>query len=164
MNEKKNRLIRAMIAYDKGDPKRISHFLKVYEFARLIGEGEGLSPEEQEILETAAIVHDIVIKNAEAKFGSCAGKFQEQEGPKEAQKLLQSLDYEPELISRVSYLVGHHQTYTNVNGRDYRILLEADFLVNLYEDGETKKAVQRAYETIFETNTGKNICKMMFDI
>lgn len=36
-----DRLAMEMIAYDKGDPKRIHHFLKVHDFARLIGVAEG---------------------------------------------------------------------------------------------------------------------------
>ena len=55
--------------------------------------------------------------------------------------------------------------------RDYQILVEADFLVNLYEDGRTdgdgrfvpdKAAVETAYQRIFATETGKWICRSMF--
>lgn len=42
--------------------------------------------------------------------------------------------YTADEIDRICYLVGHHHTYVNVDGIDYRILLEADFLVNAYED------------------------------
>ena len=34
------RLLTAAIEYDKGDPKRIQHFIKVHSFARLIGKQE----------------------------------------------------------------------------------------------------------------------------
>ena len=49
--------------------------------------------------------------------------------------------------------------------------MEADFLVNLYEDGRTdgdgrfmpdKAAVEAAYQRIFATETGKWICRSMF--
>ena len=70
-----------MMKYYTGDPKRIQHFIKVYQFAKMIGELEKLPEEVQYILETAAIVHDIGIKPAEEKYGSCGGKLQEQEGP-----------------------------------------------------------------------------------
>ena len=39
------RLLTAAIEYDKGDPKRIQHFIKVHSFARLIGKQEKLSDE-----------------------------------------------------------------------------------------------------------------------
>ena len=65
-------------------------------------------------------------------------------------------------LDRVAYLVGHHHTYTNIDGMDYQILVEADFLVNLYEDSVPKAAAQNALDKIFKTQTGKTICKEMF--
>ena len=47
---------------------------------------------------------------------------------------------------------------------DYQILVEADFLVNLYEDSVPKAAAQNALDKIFKTQTGKTICKEMFAI
>lgn len=82
-----NNLMRAMIHYFAGDPKRIQHFIKVYQFAKLIGEEEELDEGTQDLLEAAALVHDIGIKNAEQKYGACNGKLQEQEGPEEAEKI-----------------------------------------------------------------------------
>ena len=159
---KNNDLLSAMIRYYSGDPKRIQHFVKVYNFAKIIGEGEKLDNESQHILETAAIVHDIGIKIAEEKYGKCNGKLQEQEGPAEAEKLLYSLGYDENIVKRVSYLVGHHHTYTNVDGIDYQILLEADFLVNIYEDDLNDNSINNAYENIFKTKTGREICRIMF--
>lgn len=157
-------LLVSMIRYYGGDPKRIQHFLKVYQFAKIIGEGEGLDDETQYVLETAAIVHDIGIRMAEEKYGKCSGKLQEQEGPAEAEKLLASLGYEKSVIDRVSYLVGHHHTYKDVDGLDYRILLEADFLVNGFEDSLDKSALQSGFDHIFRTKTGKELCKIMFGL
>ena len=74
-------VIRGMIAHDAGHPHFIQHFLKVHEFARLIGIGENLGKSQQFTLETAAVVHDIGILTAERKYGSSAGKYQELEGP-----------------------------------------------------------------------------------
>ncbi|MFQ9933729.1 MAG: HD domain-containing protein [Lachnospiraceae bacterium] len=159
-----NRLLNKMIEYFNADPKRIQHFIKVYAFAKMIGEEEGLDEKTRYILETAAIVHDIGIKPAEEKYGDCNGKLQEKEGPAVVRKLLNDLGYEPEVIERVSYLVGHHHTYTNVDGADYRILIEADFLVNLYEDKAGSEAVKTAYDKIFKTGAGRNICKTMFGL
>lgn len=158
----KNKLLDKMIAYYSGDPKRIQHFLKVYQFAKMIGQEEQLDEDTQNILETAAIVHDIGIKAAQEKYGSCGGRLQEQEGPALAEKMLLELGYGQEIVSRVSYLVGHHHTYTGVDGMDYRILLEADFLVNLFEDAMGDEAVAKAYKNVFRTETGKRICREMF--
>lgn len=157
-------LINEMIQYYAEDPKRIQHFLKVHSFAKLICEMEKLEEEVQRILETAAIVHDIGIKLAEEKYGNCNGKLQEQEGPPVAEKMLLNLGYEKQLIERVCFLVGHHHTYTEIDGLDYQILIEADFLVNLYEDGLDDSAVQTAYTKIFRTDSGRKICSEMYGI
>ena len=157
-----NKLIMEMTAYYHGDAKRIQHFMKVYSFAKMIGQMENLPEKEQKILEVAGIVHDIGIKVSEEKYGNSNGKHQEEEGPGIAIELLQRLGYEQELIERVAYLVGHHHTYTNIDGADYQILVEADFLVNLYEDGLDTETTKTAYERIFQTESGKCLCKEMF--
>ena len=157
-------LIDEMIAYDKGDPRRIQHFMKVHDFARTIGQLEGLDKDTLYILESAAVVHDIGIHVCEEKYGSCEGKLQEKEGPALAKELLEHLGYKQEVIDRVCYLVGHHHTYTNIDGIDYQILVEADFLVNLYEDEVSPDAVCKAYEKIFRTECGKKICRNMFGL
>ena len=123
------KLFLEMISYYSGDPKRIQHFTKVHSYAKLIGEREQLSPEELYILEAAAYTHDIGIKPAEEKYGSSAGKLQEQEGPAVARGMLMRLGFAENVIERVCYLIGHHHTYTGIEGRDYQILVEADFLV-----------------------------------
>ena len=155
-------ILNVMIAYDRGDPKRIQHFLKVHAFARLIGLGEGLDPDTQFTLEAAALVHDIGIHKAEAVYGSSGGKYQEELGPAEAEALLTPLGLPRQVIERVLYLVGHHHTYASMDGMDYQSLVEADFLVNLYEDDEPPAARKRAYEVIFRTETGKRLCEQLY--
>ena len=143
-----------MIEFDGGTPKRIQHFLKVWGFARQIGKMEKLDDRTQEILETAAIVHDIGIKVSLEKYGSSAGKYQEIEGPALARKMLEELGYDEELTARVCFLVGHHHTYTGVEGADYQILLEADFLVNSYEDASSSEAIETFCKKVFRTPSG----------
>lgn len=157
-----DKLIFKMIEYFKGDPKRIQHFLKVYEIASIIGRNETIDEKTLFILETASIVHDIGIKPAEEKFSSASGKLQEQEGPKLAERVLESLGYDKEVIDRVCYLVGHHHTYSGIDGADYQILVEADFLVNFYEDKTELSGIKTVYEKIFKTKTGMYLCESMF--
>lgn len=153
-----------MIEYYSGDARRINHFLKVHSFAKLIGEMEGMPEGELQILEIAALVHDIGIKNSEERYGYNNGKTQEQEGPPEAEKLLRALKCDEALISRVSYLVGHHHTYTDIDGMDYQILVEADFIVNLYEDSAAEASVKAAYNKIFKTESGRKIFINIFSL
>ncbi len=156
------RLIQKMAAYYSGDPGRIQHFIKVHSFASLIGKSEKLEGDMQFILETAAIVHDIGIKAAEMKYQSANGKNQELEGPPIAEKMLTELCYPPSVIERVCYLVGHHHTYNEIDGLDYQILVEADFLVNMYEGEMEADAIHSVLNKIFRTETGIKLCKTMF--
>lgn len=154
-----------MINYDNGDPKRIQHTTKVHAYATLIGLGEGLDAETQFILESAALVHDIGIRASEKKYGHQNGKLQEQEGPAVAEELLHKLGgYTEKQIARICWLVAHHHTYHVCADMDYQILIEADFLVNLYEDQEPKSAVQAVRETIFKTQSGIKLLDEMFGI
>ena len=155
-------IIKKAIDYFGNDTKRINHFMKVYSFAKTIGELEGLSDREQSILEVTAVLHDIGIKNAEAKYNSSAGKYQEQEGPAVAQDILTEFDFDREFVERVKFLIGHHHTYDNIQGIDYQILVEADFIVNIYEDNMQKEAIENVINKIFVTKAGTEIAKTMF--
>lgn len=159
-----NQLTKEMIAFYAGDPNHIQHFIKVHSFAKFIGESERLDKDTLFTLEAAALVHDIGIKAAIEKIGHQTGKLQEELGPAPAREMLSKLGFETDVIDRVCYLIAHHHTYTNVDGIDYQILLEADFLVNLFEGNESKDAVVTALDHIFKTKCGIDICKTMFDV
>ena len=116
------------------------------------------------ILECTAILHDIGIHPAEAAYGSSDGKFQEKMGPEPARAMLTDIGFEGRDIDCICYLIAHHHTYQGIDGQDYQILVEADFLVNLYEDGASEKAVRTAGEKIFRTAAGTDILKKMFRI
>lgn len=159
-----NRLFLAMIKFDEGDPLRIQHFTKVHSYARLIAQSEGMNPEEEFTLEAAAYVHDIGIHVAEEKYGHQNGKLQEQEGPAAARKMMTELHFPEKVIERVEYLVGHHHTYTDIDSLDYQILVEADFIVNLFEDQAGEEAVRKARDRIFRTKTGTLVLNEMFGL
>ena len=88
--------------------------------------------------------------------------MQEQEGPTYARRMLEDLSLDAADIERVCYLVAHHHTYTDMDGIDYQILVEADFLVNFYEDGLSTEAIQSAMEKIFRTDAGKALCRISY--
>ena len=147
-------LILKMISYDHGCPGRIQHFLKVHSFAKTIAVSEHLDEKTLFITEAAAIVHDIGIRLCLEKYGDGNGKLQEKEGPALAEQMLSELGFEKDVIERVSFLVGHHHTYTGIDGLDYQILVEADFLVNLFE-GNTDTAHIRPMTTFSAQRPGK---------
>ena len=155
-------VMKDMMAYYEGDAPRIQHFLKVHSFARLIGREESLDDGLQFILELSALVHDIGIRKAETLYGSSSGRYQEELGPDLAEKLLVKYTITRDAIERIRYLVGHHHSYKDIDGPDYRILIEADFLVNMYEDEMSDSAIEAAYRNIFRTDAGKRICRTMY--
>ena len=157
-----NKLHFEMIKLYSGDVKRIQHFCKVHSYAKLIAQMENIDADTLFILETAALTHDIGIHYCEEKYGSCNGKLQAKEGPAIAKRLLADLDFEEQVSERVQYLIAHHHTYDDIDGIDYQILGEADFLVNLYEDELSKEEIEQAYMKIFRTDSGKKLCREMF--
>lgn len=154
MKEKTSIIINEMIRYYAKDPRRVNHFLKVFSFAKSIGDIEKLNEETQDILEVAAIMHDIGIKISEEKYNSSAGSYQEIEGPPVAREMLSKFKFDENFIDRVCYLIGHHHTYSEIDGIDYQILIEADFLVNIYEDEIKETQIQSIKEKYFKTKSG----------
>lgn len=160
--EQHTELLLAMMEYEKGCAQRIQHFLKVLSFSEIIGRMENLDDNSFLILRTAAVVHDIGIRPSLEKYGSDAGNHQQQEGPPVALPMLESLGYDKEVIDRVCYLIAHHHTYSNIDGLDYQILVEADFLVNIFENGMTPEAAKKVRHNIFRTYGGKKVFDQLY--
>jgi HD superfamily phosphodiesterase len=151
-----------MIDYFGTDARRINHALKVNSFARLIGQKEGVASDILEIIDLSSILHDIGIPVSEQKYQSSAGRYQEIEGPPIAREILESLDASTKIVDRVCYLIGNHHTYTKIDGIDFQILVEADFLVNFFEDEMSENAINSARDKYFKTETGKSILESMY--
>lgn len=159
---KLSQLILKMTEYEDGCVERVNHFLKVFAFSKTIAEGEGIDGETQGILEAAAVVHDIGIRVCFEKYGNCDGKHQEAEGPAIAAAMLPLCGYNAAQCERICYLIAHHHTYTDVDGADYQILIEADFLVNIFENGMEQEAARKVRDNIFKTKTGRKLLTDLF--
>lgn len=146
-----------MIAFYRGNQHDICHFLKVWSFARTIGELEALDPHTQEILELTAVVHDIACPLCREKYGRADGRHQELESPSLVEAFFDGLPVSPADVARISWLVAHHHTYTGVDGPDHRILLEADFLVNAGEGQLDRSAIESFRERVFRTAAGTRL-------
>ena len=92
----------------------------------------------------------------------CSGALQQVEGPPEARALLESLGTEAGVVERVCWLIAHHHTYTDIQGLDYQILVEADFLVNAYEDEMDEDAVRTVRNKLFRTQTGIELLDLLY--
>jgi len=151
-----------MIDYFQTDVKRINHALKVLNFAQIIAEDLAIDNQTKEIIYYAAVLHDIGIKNAEKKYNSSKAKYQEIEGPKVASEILTDLNVPVETINRVGFLVGNHHSYNKIDGIDFQIIVESDFLVNIFEDNVSLKAAKNINERIFKTDSGKKLLKTLY--
>lgn len=66
------------------------------------------------------------------------------------------------IVDRVCSLVGNHHSYSKIDGLDFQILVEADFIVNIYEDSMLKSGVENILKNIFKTVGGKHILEGLY--
>ena len=151
-----------MIEFYRGDRHYINHSLNVYAYAKTLGEKELATVEERQVLEVAAILHDIAIPLCMEKYGHAQGPYQEKEGMPITEEFLAEFDLPKEFVEKVVYLVGHHHTIKDVTVREHRLLLEADYLVNADEGNASLLQIENAMNSIFESETGKTMLKSMF--
>lgn len=156
------KIMKKMISCFGADVRRINHAVKVYGFASSIAALENLHAPEYEIVKYSAILHDIGIKECERKYNSTAGNYQELEGPPIAASIMNECGIPDVIGKRVCHLIGHHHSYNSIDGIDFQILVEADFLVNIFEDGMKKDAIENIYKNIFKTRTGKDLLETMY--
>ena len=153
-----------MIVFSKENMHDIDHFMKVWAYAKTIGELENIDDETQYILEIAALTHDIACPLCREKYGNTNGKYQEEEGAWLVKDFLADMGLTSVQIERVAYLVGHHHTFQKIDGLDYQILIEADFIVNAAESAYSKENIANFAETIMRTNSAKRITAEVFGI
>lgn len=158
----KAKIVNKMIDFYRGNRSDIRHFLKVYAYAQTIGRLEGLDEKTEDTLEIAAIVHDIACPLCREKYGNTNGKHQEEESAELLKIFLSEFVLPKEMEERIIYLVTHHHTYTNVEGMDYQILLEADYLVNADESEYSDEAVRNFRERVFKTQSGLHILDSIY--
>jgi hypothetical protein len=145
-----DRLVEAVKAQFGGDAKRITHALLVLEGAQELLRHEEGSPR---VVVAAALLHDIGIQEAERKHGSAAGRYQELEGPPIARRILEALDLDEETIAHVCRIVGSHHSAGDLDTPEFRILWDADWLVNIpqehpdYDQAKLKELIDRTFRT-----------------
>ena len=155
-------IVEKMIRYFGTDIRRINHALKVAGFAGCIARREKLSENELRIVDITAILHDIGIHEAERKYNSSSGTYQEIEGPAIARELLSDEDLDSTTLDRICFIIGHHHSYPKIDGVDFQIIVEADFLVNIDEDEIKRHSVESIRSKYFKTNTGLSILESMY--
>lgn len=159
---KKSEITAKMIDFYTGNLSDINHFLKVYAYAQTLGQLEKLDKTTQEILEIAAIVHDIACPLCREKYGNTDGKHQEAESEALLREFLQEFELAADVLERVIFLVCHHHTYENVDGADWQLLLEADYLVNADEMKLRKEAIALFGDKVFKSSSGKKLLNSIY--
>ena len=157
-----SQIIEKMIAFSDGNIHDIDHFIRVWTYARTIGELENLDRETQFLLEVAAITHDIACPLCRVKYGNTNGKYQEEEGIPMVKEFLSDIGIAEEVIDRVAFLVGHHHTFSGIDGIDYQILIEADYIANATENGYRQENIVNFMQKIMKTEGGKQILKAIY--
>lgn len=155
-------IMEKMIAFSDGNIHDIDHLIRVWTYAKTIGELEGIDANTQNILEVAAITHDIACPLCREKYGNTNGKHQEEEGAPLVRAFLSDCGLSDEQLDRVSYLVGHHHTFQGIEGIDYQILIEADYIANASENGYSRENVTNFLDNIMKTETGKRLARAVF--
>ena len=157
-------ILEKMIAFSDGNLHDISHLICVWTYAKMIGELEKLDPDTQFILETAAVTHDIACPLCREKYGNTNGKRQEVEGGPLVRAFLADTGMTEEQIERVAFLVGHHHTLTEIDGADWQILVEADYIVNASEKGLDRQNIRNFLDRIAGTESGKRLIREVFGL
>jgi hypothetical protein len=151
----------AMEEYFGDDARRIDHALRVTAFACRLMEDE---PADPELVVATALLHDIGIREAERKFGSSAGNLQEIEGPPVAREILARLGYAEPFITEASAIIASHHSPGEVDSDNFRIIWDADWLVNLGDECDLSDAEKcsKIIAKTFLTGTGKRIAKEIY--
>ena len=157
----RNKLIDRMKDVFGDDQKRIEHALAVLDYAEQIQNVEGGDPL---IVRAAAILHDIGIHEAERKYGSAAGNYQEIEGPPIAEEILKRYDVTAEAIEHICRIIANHHSAKDIDTTEFRIVWDADWLVNIPADfpSASKEKLQEIVEKTFKTNEGRKIATELF--
>ncbi len=159
-----SQIMEKMIRLSGGNIHDIEHFVKVWSYAKTIGELEKLDSETQFILEAEAITHDIACPMCREKYGNANGKLQEKESPALISAFFSDTDLTETQVERVSFVVGHHHTYEGVDGLDWQILLEADYIVNASENDYSRENLHKFLETHAKTERGKKLIQEVFSL
>jgi HD superfamily phosphohydrolase YqeK len=155
------RIALEMKKYFGTDFKRVNHAMKVAKYAGQILKIEGGNPL---VVMGAAYLHDIGIHEAEKKYGSPSGHYQEMEGPAIAREILERLDIHKEMIDEICDMIGHHHSPREKETLNFQILYEADWLVNIEEEkiSSDRRKVEGLIGRVFKTPTGKQLAEELY--
>jgi hypothetical protein len=156
----KHRVAIEMKKFFGRDFKRIGHASKVARYAEeMVKQEQG----EPAVVLTAAYLHDIGIAEAERKYQSSAPRYQEQEGPPIAREILEKLGAAPELVGKVCDIIGHHHHPHAPETVNFKVVYDADLIVNLEEKESggpgDERRIGEIIDNAFLTESGKALAR-----
>lgn len=81
-----------------------------------------------------------------------------------AEGLAETGGFDDAETERICWLIAHHHTYTGVVSKDHRILLEADFLVNSFEDQVSKEGIIAFRDNVFRSESAISMLNDMWGL
>lgn len=139
------KLLKELEEYFGSDIKRINHAKKAMQFAEELLKKERA---DWHIVIPASILHDIRVKG----------------GPEIARKILLKFGYKKEYIDEICQIIAHHHTPGKDDTQNFKVLYDADWLVNLKDEVVTKSKtkLREMINKVFLTDAGKNIAKKIY--
>ena len=161
LNIIRDKLIDEMKKVFAGDQKRIEHALSVLNYAEQIQAAED---GDRLVVKAAAILHDIGIPEAEHKYGSSAGKYQEIEGPPIARGILAKYDLDEATVEHICRIIANHHSTKDINTIEFSVVWDADWLVNLPTAfaKTNKDQMQEIIDKTFKTCKGRQMAVEAF--
>ena len=160
-NKLKNEIIKKMMAYFDYNSNHINHAYRVLNYAEEISSIENGVPD---IVISSAILHDIGIPDCKKKYNSIEGQLQEIEGPPIAREILESLRMDEKIIKEVCEIIGCHHSRGEIDTVNFKIMWDADWLVNLPDvyDIKDKVKLQEIISETFMTKAGLKIAEELY--
>jgi len=151
----------AMQAVFAADPDFIAHSLRVLDFSEQLLAHE---PGDRAIVVLAALLHDIGIPEARRVHGSPAGIYQEREGPPIARRILKDLPLAPAAQEHICRIIANHHSARDIDTPEFRIIWDADWLVNLPDHRKfwPPEQVADKIAQIYKTPTGKKLARALY--
>ena len=149
-----------MEQYFGQDIRRINHALNVLRYARAINAELSADPLTVEI---AAILHDIGIHEAERKYHSAAGNYQEMEGPPIARVILAGYSIPAATVDHICRIIANHHCAREIDTPEFRVVWDADWLVNIPDEFDLgDQAKMCSLLNVFKTAAGRRLAETQF--
>jgi len=156
----KDRVAVEVKRYFKQDFKRIGHAVRVARYAEQIGKEERGN---LAVILTAAYLQDIGIEEAQENHESTAAGYQKEQGPPVAREILMRVGAGEELIGEVCDIIAHHHHPGAQGSINFKVVYDADMLVNLEEEQKDAaigpEKLASIIEKCFKTESGRNLAK-----